>query len=235
MTAMDNATVHGRRGYGRHRTRSRRRGMLVLLAVLGLAIAVGGGTLMWRGTHTPPPTAPTIDTAWAISPSDIASLPEPEPASVAAAAGGTKTVPSPDDMAPGTVLVPSLGIYAPTDASTITDSVLQIPDNPIRVGVWDGHAVVIAGHVNQAGVWGALAPLTKIQPGASLWRKDNAGRLTHWRATGIAVTQAKTAHPYFTPSTNDTPDVLYAITCGGPFTNGHYRDNITATFRASNV
>ena len=137
-------------------------------------------------------------------------------------------MPSPDAMASGTVLVPTLGIYAPTRPAAIADGELVLPEDPAILGIWSEGSIVLAGHVNQHGRWGALARLATIQPGATLWLRTTDGELTQWRAIGLAATTGKTEHAFF--AARDVPRALRVVTCGGPFEGGHYRDNVVVEF-----
>src|SRR5207237_8012878 len=66
-----------------------------------------------------------------------------------------------------------LGIDAPIDGVSLRGNVMEVPQDPRRVGWWTAGArpgsergsIVVVGHVNYAGTSGALGLLPRARPG----------------------------------------------------------------------
>jgi hypothetical protein len=89
-------------------------------------------------------------------------------------------------------------------------------------------SIVIVGHINYAGVTGALARLPQTRPGeiATLTEDHRALR---YRILAIR-TYPKTSGLPGSVFAKNGPVRLVLITCGGPFdsSTGNYEDNIVA-------
>lgn len=129
-----------------------------------------------------------------------------------------------------------LGVDARITAVTTVANVMQIPRDPHTLGWWrDGSApgaatgtTVIVGHINFAGVSGALSALPKARPGDPVIIRA-AGHTLHYRVVAIRSYPKSTGIPAAVFSTTGRPR-LALITCGGPFDSdtGNYEDNIVA-------
>lgn len=137
---------------------------------------------------------------------------------------------------PTSMRLPS-GRLAPIQQATVRqDGVLDVPQDPDRVGWWTGGAqagepygsIVLAGHVDSAdfGV-GVLAEMIDMRPGQDLKVADGTHGQVYRVETIGKVSKAKLA------AGTDLFDQrvkhrLVMITCGGPFDRRthRYRDNI---------
>jgi hypothetical protein len=151
--------------------------------------------------------------------------------STSANAGGGRPIP------PGTRLELSrLHVAAPITDVAAVGGVMQIPRDPHTVGWWTGGAepgdahgtVVIVGHINYAGVSGALSALPNLRPGDSLSLLGSGYRHTY-RIVAIRSYPKTSGIPANVFSRSGTPR-LVLITCGGDFDSatGNYDDNIVA-------
>jgi hypothetical protein len=129
-----------------------------------------------------------------------------------------------------------LAVNAKITAVNTVGNVMQIPRNPHTLGWWRGGSApggstgttVIVGHINYAGVTGALSVLPNARPG-DLVVIDEGQHTLRYRMMAVRTY----------PKTSGIPaDVfsragrarLVLITCGGPFDSatGNYEDNIVA-------
>jgi hypothetical protein len=136
---------------------------------------------------------------------------------------------------PEEIVLPS-GARAPVDAAGVTpDGVLDVPDDPARVGWWTGGAragepfgsLVLAGHVDtrRDGV-GVLAELMALRPGSTVEVRGK-GRLTYRVDRVLQAPKARLAEET-DPFRRDVRHRLVLITCSGTFdTRTHrYSDNL---------
>ncbi len=129
-----------------------------------------------------------------------------------------------------------LGVDAEITAVTTVGNVMQIPRDPHLLGWWrDGSApgdtsgtTVIVGHINYAGVTGALAVLPDARPGDAV-AIDEGSHTVRYRVTAIRTYPKSSGIPAAVFSRSG-PARLVLITCGGPFdgATGNYEDNIVA-------
>lgn len=197
----------------------------VLLVLAGLHLAGSGAAP--RGPATT--GAPDWGRTTGLPPSSDRQPSVDRTAAPLAAAGSA--VPS------GTELrIERLAVRAAVRPVTVTAGVLDVPRDPAVLGWWSGGArpgeatgsVVLDGHVNYAGVSGALAVLPRLGPGEPLvlltggirYRYTVTAERTFPKATGLPADLFSRAGP----------PRLVLITCGGPFDTGtgNYRDNIVA-------
>jgi hypothetical protein len=138
---------------------------------------------------------------------------------------------------PGSRLrLPRLGVDAAITAVTTVGNVMQIPRDPHTLGWWRGGSApgestgttVIVGHINYAGVLGALAVLPDTRPGDAL-AVDQGQHTVRYRVTAIRTYPKSSGIPADVFSRSG-PARLVLITCGGPFdgVTGNYEDNIVA-------
>ncbi len=150
----------------------------------------------------------------------------------APAAAVSSSAPAPT---PGTRLqLPRLHVDAPLVHVAAANDVMQVPPDPRVVGWWTGGAapgaghgpVVIVGHINYAGVAGALSVLPDAEPGDAVVVAGAAGAV-HYRVQAVHTYPKSIGLPasLFAPA---GPEELELITCGGPFDpgTGNYQDNI---------
>ena len=129
-----------------------------------------------------------------------------------------------------------LHINAPIDDVALDGRVMQVPQDPRRVGWWTGGAkpgsdhgsVVIVGHINYAGTPGALGVLPSARPGdaVSLVEPGHTERYRIVAVHSYAKTSGLPSNAFRTSGSAQ----LVLITCGGSFdaSTGNYRDNIVA-------
>jgi len=132
------------------------------------------------------------------------------------------------------LLLARLGVDAPITDVAVNDGVLDVPLNPRTLGWWSGGAapgaarghVVIVGHINYAGVSGALGALPRARPG-DLVELHDGPRLLRYRIVAVRSYPKTGGIPADIFSTTGPPQLIL-ITCGGPFdsTTGNYLDNI---------
>lgn len=135
------------------------------------------------------------------------------------------------------VRIPAHGVDAPVVTVSTHGGVMDIPRDPAVLGWWRGGAVpgsgrgsvVVVGHVDYAGVEGALSILPAVSPGERVQIERPGTTTLTYRITGVRTY----------PKSSGLPAALFAatgaerlvlITCGGPFdaSSGNYEDNIVA-------
>ena len=129
-----------------------------------------------------------------------------------------------------------LGVNAKITAVHTVGNIMQIPLNPHVLGWWQGGSppgagsgtTVIVGHINYAGVSGALAVLPDTRPGDSVVL-DEGHKELRYRVSAIRSYPKTKGIPADVFSHTGAPR-LVLITCGGPFdgATGNYLDNIVA-------
>lgn len=220
-----------------------RRGTPVLLGLAGYAGVLGLlGVLLAVDVLAPSLTdprssgrelaaAPVLDPGVAHG-ADRSAMP-----STAPPAGLGRTAPEQvRPFRPRQVVLPS-GHGAPVlPVSVRSDGSLVVPDDPRKVGWWDGGAlvgdpygsVVIAGHVDSAryGV-GVLAGLRATEVGQVLQVRAGTRVMRYRIVSRTQVRQARLARDTDI-FRRDVAPRLVVITCGGPFNavTHRYRDNL---------
>ncbi|MCW2497307.1 class F sortase [Jatrophihabitans sp.] len=200
----------------------------VALVVAGVGAVVLALVLL-AGRHDPRHAVPVVNVgALPATSAPASTVPSSSPSSSFSSRTTRHTV------AAGTRLVlGQLHVNAPITAVHVTDGVMGVPRDPQTVGWWsDGAApgdasgtTVLVGHVNYAGVSGALGGLPEARPGDVV----SVGATHRYRITAVRTY----------PKTTGIPDDVFArsgparlvlITCGGPFdsSTGNYEDNIVA-------
>lgn len=127
-----------------------------------------------------------------------------------------------------------LGVDAPITDVGLDGRVMQVPRDPHVVGWWtagakpgsDHGSIVIVGHINYAGVDGALGVLPRAHPNDIVTLQE--GRTTlRYRIVAVHSYPKTTGLPADLFSTTG-PARLVLITCGGDFdsSSGNYVDNI---------
>lgn len=150
--------------------------------------------------------------------------------------------PSPvaDIVSPNRIEIPKIKANAPiVPVGTTPDGELDVPLNPMTVGWWHygakpGAAVgtaILAGHINYAGVTGAMAAIGRLNPGDAVYvfgqQNADARHEVKFRVTGVR-TYHKTRLPYKSIFDQKSIGRIAIVTCGGPFdaSTGNYLDNI---------
>jgi len=189
---------------------------------------------------------------WVTSPGDnpqakarnVGTVPTqaPGPASTPRPAG---TSPVAKVVSPNRIDIPKLHASAPiVKVGTTADRELEVPLDPAKVGWWrygakpgaQSGTAILAGHVNYAGVKGAMADIGQLDPGdevdvygTSLIDRHAAAASTLVRFTVTGVrTYHKTRLPYAQIFDQKSVGRIAIVTCGGPFdaSTGNYLDNI---------
>jgi hypothetical protein len=189
---------------------------IVLLAVAGVTWVLSPN---W-GKHNP-----------ITAPRDVGVVPPPAASPVAA-----ELV-----VSPNRIVIPRLHSSAPiVPVGTEPSGALQIPLNPKVAGWWRYGAkpgarvgtAIIAGHINYAGVEGALARIGTLNPGDLVYVYGLVAgqqKRIEFRVTGVRTYVKKTL-PYKEIFSQQVAGRLVVVTCGGPFdaSTGNYLDNIVA-------
>jgi len=158
------------------------------------------------------------------------------------AAGSTS--PAADVVSPSRIDIPKLHASAPVlKVGTTGDRELEVPLDPAKVGWWRYGAkpgakvgtAILAGHVNYAGVKGAMADIGRLNPGdevdvygrSLIARRAGSSKLVRFTVTGVR-TYHKTRLPYAQIFDQKSVGRIAIVTCGGPFdaSTGNYLDNI---------
>jgi hypothetical protein len=142
--------------------------------------------------------------------------------------------------APVRIAIASLGIDAPVIPAGIDlkQGVLAVPADIHKTGWWiDGAAphsaagsMVIAGHVDSATAGaGAFFALGKARAGATIVVTSADGRTKSYRV--VSVKRMLKANLPTDIWSQQAPNRLFVVTCGGPFdpVTRHYRDNVVVT------
>jgi Sortase domain len=117
------------------------------------------------------------------------------------------------------------------------DGALAVPEDPHVVGWWSGSAApgasagstVLAGHVDTAAAGpGALATLARIDPGTLIRLATKHGRYDYRVAARRTYPKAALPMEAFDQSVATR---LVLVTCGGPFHDGRYDDNLVVYAR----
>lgn len=144
-------------------------------------------------------------------------------------------------LAPVRIQIPAIKAEAPiVDIGTSSDNELEPPLPPTTVGWWKFGAqpgaatgtAIIAGHINYAGVTGALAQIGRLDPGDKVivhGVRDGHPTALTFVVTGVR-TYSKTTLPWQKIFDQQVAGRLALVTCGGPFdaSTGNYLDNIVA-------
>jgi len=140
-------------------------------------------------------------------------------------AGQAAEVITADTMAPGTILVPSAGIYTSWQPEPVRDGQAVVPAT--TAGLWDKGAapaekqgtVLMWGHVEKA-----FAGLSRAVPNGAVYVRDLSGSVTRWQITRIYTEPRSWTHPDLYTATG--PHQLALVTCGGPVEWGHYTKSV---------
>jgi hypothetical protein len=127
-----------------------------------------------------------------------------------------------------------LDVDAPIVHVGLVGNVMDVPRDPHDVGWWSAGAapasdqgtVVIVGHINYAGVSGALSVLPESRPGDIVELVEGSTTI-RYRMVAVHSYPKTVGIPADVFSRTGSPR-LVLITCGGPFDSntGNYTDNI---------
>lgn len=214
-----------RRQPGRRR-QPRYAGWIPFLCVVAAIIAIASSAVLWV-------TSPNWGRhgAHATAVRNVGEIPSSAPTVGAAAIV----------IAPIRIEIPRLGVAAPiVPVGTDNSGALEVPRDPKTVGWWQYGArpgartgtSILAGHINYAGVTGALADIGTLNPGDDVFvygfSKGKQQKL-HFRITGVR-TYDKQGLPFQQIFDQHSIGRIALVTCGGPFdaSTGNYLDNIVA-------
>jgi hypothetical protein len=145
-----------------------------------------------------------------------------------------------DIVSPNRIVIPKIHAAAQiVKVGTMPDGELQVPLDPKTVGWWRYGAkpgatrgtAILAGHINYAGVTGAMAAIGRLDPGDQVYvfgrQNAEARHEVRFRVTGVR-TYHKTHLPYEKIFDQHGVGRIVIVTCGGPFdaSTGNYLDNI---------
>jgi hypothetical protein len=245
-----------KQGEGRHRAQPGRPQLLWASAMLAVLLITAGGIALTRHDNQPVdagavPTAvrPSVGTP-ASSGSRVTQFTDAPTVAVPGVPSGKSTesgTAAPTAPTPvGTNVLPIHAVRLQIAAQHIDAPVvdvgvgsrgLNIPPDPRVVGRWDGGAnpgepygsVVLAGHVDNVSVRGALFNLSHVPVGATVALTGADGRAVIYRVTGLREVPKLNlaALDVFTQSIQAR---LVLITCGGTFDTQtrSYADNVVA-------
>lgn len=220
-----------RRGHERRLTLGRSIpafGAVLVLVALGSLVA----NPQWSGGQRPA-LSPAAD-AEILRPSR--PVPGPPPSAPLAPSAPTTTLAGPaPDWTPNTIRVPRIGVDASIDPMGVDEkNVLQVPDEPMRVGWWSGGAqpgqigpAVLVGHVDMNRGPAVFFRLRELKPGDEI-QIDRADG-----TTDRFMVERLESHPKARFPTDevygDTPtSTLRLVTCFGAFDRSthSYVDNL---------
>ncbi|GAA4894383.1 hypothetical protein GCM10025789_09560 [Tessaracoccus lubricantis] len=227
---------------------------MALWVLLAVALAAGGGFLVWKGLQERPPEetpepsrtfSMSAEEAVAARPSDA---PDVEtiviPPELKESLGPyVRTEPVPEDTEGDFISrlqIPSIYVDAGiVDQGVSADNAMNLPRNLSKVGLLDtvqplrarSGSTLIAGHVVYNGDRGALYYLGEVKPGAAVSTWDDRGRRQEWVVSGVHLyRQTELPDELFA---TDGERRLYLVTCGGDFIRTSrgwlYSDNIVVT------
>jgi hypothetical protein len=185
---------------------------------------------------------------WVTSPGDnpqakarnVGTIPTTAPAAASSHPRAASTSPVANVVSPNRIEIPKLHASAPiVKVGTTVDRELEVPLDPAKVGWWHYGAkpgarlgtAILAGHVNYAGVKGAMADIGRLNPGDEVdvygTQNADAQHLVRFTVTGVR-TYHKSRLPYAQIFDQKSVGRIAIVTCGGPFdaSTGNYLDNI---------
>lgn len=201
----------------------------IVLALLGVAILTGCAR----------PASP--DEPSAVDPPDPRPVASAAPTPVPQAREGGPAKSTRIRFVPAEVILPG-GAKAPVDPARTVDGELKVPDDPQRVGWWDGSAyagdpfgnTVIAGHVDSAtdGI-GYFARLLKVEKGDVVTVRAGSHQQRYRVKKVQTITKLALAEDSRTFEQTG-PHRLVLITCTGNYRpeRGGYDSNLVVTAQA---
>ncbi|MEO9138946.1 MAG: class F sortase [Jatrophihabitans sp.] len=203
-----------------------RAGWVPLACIIGALLIIASASITWNTSPYYGRNDARAATAPAATSANAGTVP---------ATGGKYSV----SLSPNRIEIPKLKTVAPiVKVATSANGELEVPENPKVTGWWSpgarpGAAVgtsVITGHVNYAGVDGALGHIGNLAPGDKVvvLGKYNAKKMQVTFTVVAVRTYHKTALPYREIFNQKSVGRLALVTCGGPFdaSTGNYLDNI---------
>lgn len=212
--------------------------MASLFAVGGLwLVACGGSNGDQTSTEAPGTTTtttiPATPTTTTLAPSTVA----PEPSTTT-----TTTSPAalPTGIRPERVVIPSIGVDAPTVTLDLGGSEPEVPDDFADAGWYEQTRLpgeigpaVIAGHIDSKTGPAVFYRLDQLRAGDQITVRGGAGASRTFSVVGSGQYLKDQLPPEVFAFGEAAPE-LRLITCGGAFdrSSGHYRDNYVVYARA---
>lgn len=212
---------------------------MVVVTLIALA-----GVFAWKALYAPAESveAPVPSEEFVQEPGPVVGPTGEEPVEVPADGDGTQMM-TPENMGPGRLFIPALGVYMKVEAdSTFEQSkyagfdTLRIPSNPKRGVHFAGGAsmygqdtgtTLVASHVSARTGWGALRYLYRLRGGELIYTTDDQGRRQTWQMTQMRV-ENHTSFPQEFWSPEGVRQLVVA-TCGGKvLPSGTFKQNIFA-------
>ncbi|SDO68700.1 Sortase family protein [Nakamurella panacisegetis] len=143
---------------------------------------------------------------------------------------------APVALLPDRLVIPVLGVNAPVVRTPLVNGSLELPEEVNTVTRWTGGAdpagkqgtTLVAGHVdNKYQGEGALFWIHTLQAGDVIYLTTDK-KATRWKVTGME-SFVKRSLPASVFAGSSGPRRLVLVTCGGPFANGNYEDNVVVT------
>lgn len=147
-------------------------------------------------------------------------------------AGGIRPAP------PGRIRIPDAGVDAGIEAVHARRDGIEVPP-PGWAGWFAGGArpgepgrAVVIGHLDTTDGPGVFEQVPFLERGARISVTDNRGDVHGYRVVGVTRVQKRRfpTRAVYGPSRHP---VLVLVTCGGPYLDGHYRDNVLVYARSA--
>ncbi|HLL64716.1 MAG TPA: class F sortase [Micromonosporaceae bacterium] len=195
--------------------------------------ASAGSPSVGSASGAAPGAAPAVT-----PPGSAPATPAPDAAALAGSApGGPPDVAPPAEPVeagapPVRLGIPAVRVNAPVvDAPVARSGTLAVPEDARRVGWWVGGAaagassgtLVLAGHVDDEKRSGALFRLSTVPMGAIVTVSSDTAEYRYRVTARRSYLKRKLPAALFT---REGPHQLALITCGGPYRNGSYDNNV---------
>ena len=226
---------------------SGRRRLLASAAAVLLVAAGGAVAVAFSAQHhapRPPASAalPSAGGQMSTTGGDIASAPgtpsnvQAPPAPPAPPSSAASATPARSTATPSAISIPAIGVHhALLQLGLNSDGTLEVPPmSDVAAPGWyrgsptPGQAgpAVILGHIDgTSGERGVFYGLGALRPGDTVDVARSDGTVAVFRIDGVN-SYAKDAFPTLTVYGNTADAQLRLITCGGPFENQHYLDDV---------
>lgn len=216
----------------------------VVATVVGLSAVVGGRDDGGRvAAAVMPVLEPSLPTPAALAPTSPTSAPSTAPSTASSVLPMAELAGTPTSQAtvapPASVTLPSGTGADVLPAGVKADGVLDVPEDPQRIGWWTGGAMpgepfgamVLAGHVDSRELGlGVLAELRDVEVGDVITVSNGAGRYRYEVESAVSIPKARLAEGT-EAFRHDVDHRLVLITCVGEFDQQtrSYADNLVVT------